>query len=202
MANTTNKAKKDATQDKKVVTKYDRKVQKRKEEALKLARKKKITLGVLIAIVVAAAVGCSIWGIVSYNTIHNKYIKVNGEAVSGIEFDFYYGISKNQNLSQTLYGTMTYGDYYKSYMGYDSSKTDKSQTYSSSTSNTWYDYFANSTVNAIKQYKALLEDADKRRHFLRYRRRRGRPGRKGGITGGRPEAVSPDRRTAGYLPYA
>lgn len=150
-----------SVEEQKIVTKYDRKMQKRKEEAIKAAKQKKITLGVLIAVAVCAVVGCIIWAVGSYNTIHKEYIKVNDESVSGIEFDFYYGVSKNENLSQTLYGTMTYGDYFTSYLGYDSAKSDKSQAYSSSTEYTWYDYFANSAVNTIKEYRSLLLDAEK-----------------------------------------
>lgn len=162
MAKTTKKVNHAETNtEEKIMTKYDRKMQRRREEALKEAKKKKVTLGVLIAILIAAVIGGSVWAFSSYNAIHKEYIKVNGDSVSGIEFDFYYGISKNENLSQTLYGTMTYADYYKSYLGYDTSKSDKSQEYSSSEGNSWYDYFANNTVSTIKQYKALIADAEK-----------------------------------------
>ncbi|MDO5403423.1 MAG: hypothetical protein Q4F11_08280, partial [Eubacteriales bacterium] len=135
MGKTTNRRKNReiSVEEQKVVTKYDRKIQKRKEEAIKEAKRKKLTIGVSAVIALCAVVGCIIWAVTSYNAIYKEYIKVNDEAVSGIEFDFYYGASKNQNLSQTLYGTMTYADYYASYLGYDSSKPDKSQKYSSST---------------------------------------------------------------------
>lgn len=148
-------------EEKKIVTKYDRKVQRRKEEALKEAKRKKITIGVLIALALAAVIGCVVWGVTSYNRIYKEYIKVDDDSISGIEFDFYYGISKNENLSQELYDEMTFGDYYTSYLGYDVSKSDRSQNYSSSEDTTWFDYFANNALNMIKEYKAILADADK-----------------------------------------
>lgn len=92
------------------------------------------------------------------NSIYNDYIEVDNDKISQIEFDFYYGIAKTNSLNTTLYGSMTYGDYYTSYMGYKTSQSDKSQEYS--TDYTWYDFFANSAVSTIKETKALLEDAD------------------------------------------
>lgn len=159
MAKTNNKG--NVTSEEKIVTRYDRKQQKRKEEARKAAREKKITIGVCVAVLAALVIVCSVWAVSSYNRIHKEFIKVNNESVSGIEFDFYYGISKNETLSQTLYGTMTYAEYFSQYLGYDISASDKSQKYSGSEDNTWYDYFANNAVQTIMQYRALLADADK-----------------------------------------
>ena len=53
---------------------------------------------------------------------------------------------------------MTMADYY-SYMGYSSSQNDKSQT-NSQTGKTWYEYFADNALTTIKEYKALIKDAD------------------------------------------
>ncbi len=142
----------------KVVTKYDRKMQKRKEEQRKEAKRRFITKWVCIAVIAGIILGSGTAIGLKLNSIYNNYIKVNDDKISQIEFDFYYGIAKTNNLNTTLYGSMTYGDYYTSYMGYKTSQSDKSQEYS--TDYTWYDFFANTAVSTIKETKALLEDAD------------------------------------------
>ncbi len=152
-------ADKKAAQDKeKVVTKYDRKMQKRKEEARREAKRKFITKWVCIAVLAGIIIGSGTAIGIKLNSIYKDYIEVDNDKLSQIEFDFYYGIAKSNNLNTTLYGTMTYGNYYTSYMGYKTSTSDKSQNYS--TDYTWYDYFANSAVSTVKETKALLEDAD------------------------------------------
>ena len=157
--NNKNKQVQDSTENAKVVTKYDKKMQRRREEEIKEARNKKIAIGSFwaIAALIVVIVAVNIWG--NYNKIHNEFISVDDDKISGIEFDFYYQMTKQNMLSQTLYGSMTYADYFTSYMGYDTSKDDAQQKYSS-TDNTWYDYFANMTVSTIKEDKALLKAAD------------------------------------------
>ena len=142
----------------KVVTKYDKKVAKRKEEERKAKRNKfiaKIVALCLVAIIVISGVAAFS---LRYYRIHTQFIKVNNENVSEIEFDFYYGMTKSTLFNTTLYSDMTYLDYYENYLGYSSSKKDKAQTYSDDY--TWYDYFASQTVDTIKEYKALLQLAD------------------------------------------
>ena len=147
-----------ASDKEKVVTKYDLKMQKRKEEARKEAKRRVITRCVCIVIAAAIIIGGATAAGLKLNSIYNNYIKVDNDKISQIEFDFYYGIAKTNNLNTTLYSTMTYGDYYTSYMGYKTNQSDKSQEYS--TDYTWYDFFANTAVTTIKETKALLEDAD------------------------------------------
>jgi len=142
----------------KVVTKYDRKMQKRKEEERKEAKRRYITKWVCIAVLACIILGSGTAIGIKLNSIYKDYIEVDNDKISQIEFDFYYGIAKTNSLNTTLYGSMTYGDYYSSYMGYKTSQSDKSQEYS--TDYTWYDFFANSAVSTIKETKALLEDAD------------------------------------------
>lgn len=142
----------------KVVTKYDRKMQKRKEEERKEAKRRYITKWVCIAVLACIILGSGTATGIKLNSIYKDYIEVDNDKISQIEFDFYYGIAKTNSLNTTLYGSMTYGDYYSSYMGYKRSQSDKSQEYS--TDYTWYDFFANSAVSTIKETKALLEDAD------------------------------------------
>ena len=150
-----NNTKNDSTQ--KIVTKYDKKMAKRKAEQRKQEREsfifKVVGIGVLAGIVLALVITLG----TRYSRIHNKFIKVDSENISQIEFDMYYNISKNALLSQTFYGNTTMADYF-SYMGYKSSENDKSQT-NSQTGGTWYAYFADNAVNTIKETKALLKDA-------------------------------------------
>lgn len=147
------------TADDKVLTKYDKKVLKRKQEQLRAAKTRKITVVSLIAIAVIAIAGAAIGIWSNYDKVHNRYIAIDDDSVSQIEFDFYYNVAKQSMLNQTLYENITYKSYFESYMGYDSSKPDQSQKYSSS-DNTWYDYFANNTLTTLKEHEALLKDAD------------------------------------------
>lgn len=144
--------------EEKVVTKYDKKMQKRRAEAKKDARNKKIFKITSIVVLVVAVVALVAATIINVNRIYKEYIKVDGESVSQIEFDMYYNITKNNMVSQTLYGDMTYLDYFVSYLGYDTSKSDKVQDYSDKY--TWFDYFGNTTLSYIKEYKALNKLAD------------------------------------------
>ena len=117
-----NNTKNDSTQ--KIVTKYDKKMAKRKAEQRKQEREsfifKVVGIGVLAGIVLALVITLG----TRYSRIHNKFIKVDSENISQIEFDMYYNISKNALLSQTFYGNTTMADYF-SYMGYKSSENDK-----------------------------------------------------------------------------
>lgn len=142
----------------KVMTKYDKKMAKRKAEEKRLQREKVIFravgAGVLAGIIIAVAVTLGM----RYNKIHNKFISVDGQNISQVEFDMYYNLSKNSLMSQSFYGNMTMADYF-SYMGYNSSQNDKSQN-NSQTGKTWYEYFADNALESIKEYKALVKDAD------------------------------------------
>ena len=146
-------------QEQKVVTKYDRKVQKRKEAQRKAERDRKIAVFACVAAAAAIIVIAVFVAVSNYTKVHKKFIEVDNTPVSQIEFDFYYGVAKSDLLNSSLYGTMTYASYFTSYMGYDTGKSDASQKYASS-DNTWYDYFANTAVTKIKEFKALNKAAD------------------------------------------
>ena len=81
---------KTADAEKKVVTKYDRKVQKRGEEQLREARRRFITKWVLIAILAGVIIGSGVAAGLKLNSIYKDYIRVDGDKISEIEFDFYY----------------------------------------------------------------------------------------------------------------
>jgi len=145
---------------KKVVTNYDKKVARRKAERAREIRNKKIAVSVALLLLVAVVGGTGTAIGVNLYKIYHSYIKVDGNPVSEIEFDFYYHLYKNNMLNQSISSDMTYGQYLQSYMGYDMSKNDKKQKYSDD--NTWYDYFADNGVTSLKQYKTLLKIADER----------------------------------------
>lgn len=146
--------------EKKVVTKYDKKMEKRRAEAKREARNKKIAKISTIVILAALAVALVTTLVINLDRIYREYIKVDGESVNQVEFDFYYSLTKGNMLNQQLAGNMTYLDYFKSYMGYDSGKSDKKQTYDESKGYTWYDYFASAAVSTIKEYNAILNMAE------------------------------------------
>ena len=97
-----------------------------------------------------------------FNRVYKNYIVVDGQNVNQIEYDFYYSMAKNNILNQPLFDTMTYGDYFKSYMGYDRTKSDSSQIYDKDKGYTWFDYFAKTGLDTLKEYKALIKAADEK----------------------------------------
>lgn len=143
---------KETTQNKgteKVVTKYDRKVQKRKEAEAKAKKQKKADR--LAGIVIAAVIVLALLAIPvrKYFATHSTYITVGGYDITQTEFDYYYNIAKGDYLN-------TYGDYL-SYMGLNINGDLSSQAYSDTM--TWKDFFDQLAVESIKQNKALITEA-------------------------------------------
>lgn len=159
MAQSSKKVSNESRQEK-VTTKYDRKVAKRKAERAREQRNKKIAIAVALVLCAGLVIGIGTAISVNLYKIYYSYIKVDGNPVSEIEFDFYYSLYKNNMLNQNISSDMSYAQYLQSYMGYDMTKSDKRQKYSDDY--TWYDYFANNGVESLKQYKTLLKIADER----------------------------------------
>ena len=86
-------------QEQKVVTKYDKKVQKRKEAQRKAERDKKIAVFACIAAAAAIIVIAVCVAVSNYTKVHKKFIEVDNTPVSQIEFDFYYGVAKSDLLN-------------------------------------------------------------------------------------------------------
>lgn len=133
----------------KVMTKYDLKVQRRKEEKERERRQQRV--GNIIGIVVVAALVCIVasFPIRSYLTVHETYVKVNGENISKVEFDYNYHVASNNYLTQ-------YG-YYLYMMGMDLSGDITSQMYTENL--TWGDFFEELAVENLAQNKALTAQA-------------------------------------------
>ena len=138
-------------QAEKYVTKYDRKM-KMREEQKKKEKKEEVT-GRIIGGVIVAALVCLVayFPIRNYQTVNSTYIKVNGENVSKVEFDYYYNAAKNSFINQ--YGS------YLSLFGLDTSRDLSTQMYSDTL--TWKDYFEEMAVNNIKTQKALKTEGKK-----------------------------------------
>ena len=84
----------------KIVTKYDLKMQRRKEEKEKAAREEKISR--ITGILVVAALVCIVasFPIRNYLTVNGTYATVNGEKISRVEFDFNYYMARSSYLNQ------------------------------------------------------------------------------------------------------
>lgn len=134
----------------KIVTKYDRKVQRRKEEEARAKREKQISriIGIVILVLIVGAFLYS--PIRKFAAAHSTYITVGSHKISEVEFDYYYALASNDYLD-------TYGSYL-SYLGLDISGSFENQAYSDTMS--WKDYFDQLAVNAIIQNKALLDEAE------------------------------------------
>ncbi len=133
-------------EEKKVITKYDLKMQ-RKEEERKKAKRDELT-GRITGIVIVLALLCLVlsFPIRSYLTINGTYIEVAGEKVSRVEFDYHYNLMKNSYITQN--------SYYLSMFGVDLSDP-SAQMYSDQL--TFQDYFEQMAVNNIAENKALRD---------------------------------------------
>ena len=136
--------------EQKVMTKYDRKVQRRKEEKEKEKKEERISTIVGIVFLVALVCLVASFPIRTYLATHETYVVVNGEAVNKVEFDYEYNLTKNNYITQ--YGS------YLTYFGLDTSKDLSTQMYSDTLS--WKDYFEQMAVDNLKQSKALKAAAD------------------------------------------
>ena len=135
--------------EQKVMTKYDRKVQKRKEEKEKEKKEERISTAIGIVVLVALVCLVASFPIRTSLATHETYVVVNGEAVNKVEFDYQYNLTKNNYITQ--YGS------YLTYFGLDTSKDLSTQMYSDTL--TWQDYFEQNAVESLKQNKALMAEA-------------------------------------------
>lgn len=137
----------------KVMTKYDRKMEARKQKEQKDKRDRLISkiVGIAVLVVLVGAIGISI-GIGAYNkhrAISGTYVKIGDHAISKLEYDFYY------NVMHTNY--MNSFSSFLPYMGLDTTKDYASQQYDEN--KTWQDLFDEMAVGQITETKALLDDA-------------------------------------------
>ena len=136
--------------EQKVMTKYDRKVQRRKEEKEKEKREERVSTVIGIVVLVALVCLVASFPIRTYLATHETYVVINGEAVNKVEFDYEYNLTKNNYITQ--YSS------YLTYFGLDTSKDLSTQMYSDTL--TWQDYFEQMAVENLKQGKAMKAAAE------------------------------------------
>ncbi len=139
----------EAAEEQKVMTKYDRKMQKRKEEAEKA--KKEELKGRLTGIIIVALIAAFIlsFPIRSAIALNSAYITVNGEKVTQVEFDYNYALAKTSYLNSEA------GYFVSMYM--DVSTIDN-QMYTDTL--TFGDYFEQIAAEQIASTKALKDAAE------------------------------------------
>lgn len=147
---TENHAEEAQAAEKKVVTKYDRKMQKRAEEKAKEKKQAKVSAVIGAVVVIALVALIASFPIRTYVATHSTYITVNGESVNRVEFDYNFNVVKNNYIN-------TYGSYL-SYFGLDTSQDLSTQYYTDTL--TWQDYFEEMAVESLKENKALKAEAE------------------------------------------
>ena len=138
-----------AEEPEKVVTRYEKRLQ-RKAEA-ETYRKNKVNITALLSAgVVVLCVG--VLGYNAYNNYqekHGPYMSVGSHKISQTEFNYYYNSAINNFYSQ--YGS------FASYFGLDLSQPLDQQYYSDTM--TWKDYFEQQAVGQMQQVYALSDEA-------------------------------------------
>ncbi len=144
--------KKDTTpvQEEKIVTRYERKLQKRKEQEEKAKKEQKLYLAAGIAVAVAIIALLISFPVRTYLATNETYAEIGGEKVTRAEFDYYYGANFNSFYAQQ--------GMYLLYSGIDLSGDLTQIMYDENF--TWDEYFQQMAVESIKQTKAFLKDAD------------------------------------------
>ena len=133
----------------KLVTRYDKKVQKRKDEEKRRKKEKKIEKIVGIVLLAVIAIGLLSIPVRKFAAVNSTYITIGDHDITKVEFDYYYNLASKNYISN--YGT------YLSYMGLDVNSDFSKQPYSETM--TWKDYFDQLTVDSIRQNKALYDAA-------------------------------------------
>jgi hypothetical protein len=135
--------------EQKVMTKYDLKMEKRRKEKEKQKKDEKLSKALGIAVLVVLIVFVASFPVRNYLATHETYIKVNGENITRVEYDYTYNLSKTSYVNQ--YGS------YMTYFGVDFDSDLSTQMYSDEL--TWKDFFDQYAVDSMKQNKALLAEA-------------------------------------------
>ncbi len=136
-------------EQKKVVTKYDLKVQRRKEAEAK--RKREEVQGKIIGVVIVVALIAFVlsFPIRNYLALNGTYITVGDEKITQLEFDYNYAVARSSYME-------TYGSYL-SMFGMDASSID-SQMYDNTM--TFGQYFEQLAAQNIVNTKALKAAAE------------------------------------------
>ncbi len=145
----------EAIEKQKVQTKYDKKMEarKQKEAADKKSDKRFKVISTIVAVVIVAAlaIGIGYSVMAKHNASNGAYIKIGDREVTQVEFDFYYNMTVNSYMSS--YSSLL------PYLGVDASTDFMDEPYSDTM--TWRDMFEEMTVEQITRTYALADDAKK-----------------------------------------
>ena len=133
-----------------VITKYDLKMQRRKEQKRKEQRDKRIAQ--VVGILALAGLACWLisFPVRSWLTVHGTYVVVADEKISRVEFDYNYYTVLNNYVSAN--------SYLLSLMGLNLSGDLSTQMYSDTL--TWQDYFEEMAVNNLMTGIAMKRDME------------------------------------------
>lgn len=140
---------------------YQEKMQKRESEqkALAAQKKKNLTIGILVAVVlIVAIVGLAVWKVWDENYKDSGEGLRNKESITSDNFAI-------DNAVVTYVFNSTYKQYvtqnsdYITYLGLNTSASLKNQKYPFSQDTTWFDFFMNQTVATLSQVVYLCEGA-------------------------------------------
>lgn len=134
----------------KVMTKYDRKMERRKEQKMQEQKEEKVTTAVIVLMLVAFVAFIASFPIRSYLVQHETCVTINGEDVKRVEFDYNYNNQVNNYVNQ--WGS------YLSMFGLDVTQDLSTQMYDENL--TWKDYFEEMTVDSMKETKGMKAAAD------------------------------------------
>ena len=125
-------------------------MERRRQLEAKKERSRKITIGVVAAIIICIiiAIGAKVYG--KYQEVNGAYISIGDHEITKGEFDYYYNNSYYSYVNN-------YGQYI-SYFGLDTSKPLDQQSYSDTM--TWKDYFEQQAVNQMKMVYALKDSGE------------------------------------------
>ncbi|MBQ7954830.1 MAG: hypothetical protein IJ282_03710 [Lachnospiraceae bacterium] len=141
--------KKSATETtEKVMTKYDKKVQKRKEAELKAKKEKVKSRIISTAVVLVLIAVVAYFPIRKSIALSSAYIEIGENKVTELEFEYYYNMAVNTFVTEN--------SYWLSYLGLDTTKDLAEQQYTEHI--TWDDYFQQTAVNNLSQVKALAKE--------------------------------------------
>ncbi len=137
-------------QTEKVMTKYDLKQQKKAEAKVAAKKQKKIQTAIWVLIAILFVGFLASFPIRNAMAEKEVFVKVNGEDISRIEFDYNYNVVKNNYLN-------SYGSYLTMF-GLDLEGDLSKQWYTETL--TWEDYFEQQAMESIVRGKALKAEAE------------------------------------------
>ena len=131
------------------MTKYDKKMQARREAEAKEKKKQTLVKAVVAAVLVCVLAVIIATPIMKKKEAKETFLVVGTHEVSLIEYNYYYASTVNQFL--TMYSSLL------PYLGLDTSKSFAAQQYSEDM--TWQDFFDRMTMGFLAETKTLVDDA-------------------------------------------